>query len=78
MPPPNHRQLLGVAYRLWEQLVVALGARVSVTQNLRFRGSARTTRAYGWPEHHLNPPSLVRPLQAPVVEGAPPASGHYR
>jgi hypothetical protein len=73
MPLPNHRQLLEVGCRLWEQLVVALGAHVLATRNLRVRESARTTRACGWPKHRLNPPLLASPLLAPTVK----KGGHW-
>ena len=51
-------------------MVVVLGALVLVTPNLRVWGCARIMRAYGWPEHRLNPPLLVRPLLALVVREA--------
>jgi hypothetical protein len=78
MPLSNHRQLLGATCRLWEQLVVALGARVSATRNLQVRGIARTTRAYSWLEYRLNPPPLSRPLLALATGMDDTGSGHHR
>jgi hypothetical protein len=58
------------ACKLWEELVVVLGAHILANPNLSVWGCARITRAHGWPKHRLNPPSLTSPLLAPFVEGA--------
>jgi hypothetical protein len=47
-------------------------------RNLQVWGRARTTRAYSWPEHRLNPPLLARPLLAPATGTDDTGSGHHR